>query len=256
MSAKSHHFNPVVYLREFASNKKKELWEYDLTTGAVKKSTPQDCGCKDYYHSFIRKDGTRDDGSLEKAFRSIENRLPKLFEAVRNKQSISVQIKANLIIFAALLRSRNPKTLHVLQNLNPTVNRDQVLLSALSALCGGDLQQLFGRMEWVFLCAPASKYFFTSDDPVCCWPSDECDPLGAIGPADKHVEITFPLTRRICAFAHWKSSFTQSYIILSSVEVDAVNHRTIENGCRFIYAPTNDSDILSGVKEMAHYRWT
>ena len=39
MAAKSHHFNPVVYLREFASNKKKELWEYDLTNGAVKKST-------------------------------------------------------------------------------------------------------------------------------------------------------------------------------------------------------------------------
>ena len=205
MAAKSHHFNPVVYLREFASNKKKELWEYDLTNGAVKKSTPQDCGCEDYYHSFMRKDGVRDYESLEKSFRSVENRLPQLFKTLRNKQEISVEIKANLVIFAALLRSRNPKTLHVLQELCPQENRDHVVRKALFVLSKGDLQQLMGRMKWVFLCAPEGKHFFTSDDPVCCWPPDESEPLGTVGPASECVEITFPLTRKICAFASWES---------------------------------------------------
>lgn len=270
MASISHHYNPVVYLREFASNKKKVLWEYDLMNGSAKESTPQECGCEDYYHSLHSANGVRDDNSLEKSFRSIENRLPKLFQAVRNIRSegqIAVPIRANMLMFAALLCSRSPKTLHRLQNfvvrqaslnlnVNLTTTREQTLKESLSALGRGDLQQLLGRMKWVFMRAPEGKHFFTSDDPVCCWPPLNSEPLGAFVSANEHAEITFPLTRRICAFGNWKASFVQEAIPLSGDDVDVINSRTLQNGYRFVYGPSNDSRILNLVENIAQLRKT
>jgi len=74
---KSHHYNPQVYLKQFVDpHRKKELWEYDLRTGAVKLSSPKKSGCEDYYHSIVGKDGARDDKAVEESFSVIENRLP------------------------------------------------------------------------------------------------------------------------------------------------------------------------------------
>src|SRR6266498_2061015 len=117
MAARSHHYNPQVYLRQFTNPaRKKELWEYDLTQGTAKKSTPKLCGCEDYYHSFQRKDGVRDDDSIEMSLGRIENRLPKLFEAVRNKQPLPMGLWCRLFAFAALQRARSPVAIHSLQN--------------------------------------------------------------------------------------------------------------------------------------------
>lgn len=117
MAARSHHYNPQVYLRQFTNPARKdELWEFHLTEGTAKKSTPKLCGCEDYYHSFERKDGVRDDDSIEKTLGKIENHLPKLFEAVRNRQPFPERLLGQLFIFAALQRARSPVTIHSLQN--------------------------------------------------------------------------------------------------------------------------------------------
>lgn len=295
MSAIKHHYNPQVYLRRFTNSKaKNQLWEYDLINGTVKESTPKKSGCEDYYHSFLRADGIRDDDSIEKDFRKIENRLPDFFEAIRNKQPMPVHLWADLFVFAALLRARCPKQLHSLQNtwskaltqvfglwkqtpefdekvrqdgfdpdkirkLNNsiTANKDMILLGTLSSFSKGNLAKLFARMKWGFFCAPTDKCFFTSDDPVCCWAQpDSRGPFGAVGPANKHVEITFPLTQRICAFGNWKSCLQNLYNPLAADAVDAINYRTIQNGYRFIYGPTNDAHIASIVEEFVNFKQT
>ena len=162
---------------------------------------------------------------------------------------MSIQVKANLIMFIALLYWRSPKSLQVFKNLNPTKNRDQVLFKTLTGLCNGDLQQLFGRMQWLLLCAPADKHFLTSDDPACCWQSDKNELTGFDGLENKNTEITFPLSRKVCAFANWKSPNGKHSIPILSDEVDAINSRTIHNAYRFVYGPINDTGILSLIKQ-------
>jgi hypothetical protein len=291
MPPKSHHYNPQVYLRQFVNPaSKKELWEYDLRTGLASKSSPKDSGCEDYYHSLELADGGRDDESIEQSFQRIENQLPRLFESIRNKQLISERSWVTLFLFAALQRGRSPKAVHSFQKsvtevqkmwfemwkrspdfddtmkkhgLNPeeirstdfdiTASRSHVLLSLLLGVLGnGKLAGLLNKMKWAFLVAPPERYFFTSDDPFCCWaPPEKRGPLGAVGPASAHVEITFPLSRRICAFAHWESVPPTLYYNLPAERVDTINSRTIENSWRFVYGPTKDAQILSIVEEFA-----
>jgi hypothetical protein len=288
MSAVNHHYNPQVYLKRFTNPKvKNELWEYDLMNGTVKKSTPKKSGFEKHFHSFLREDGVRDDDSIEKCFQKIENRLPELFEAIRNKQPITIQLWADLFVFAALLRARCPKQLHSLQEswskvltqvfelwkqtpefdekvrqdgfdpdkiqklqVNMTADKDMILHGMLSSFGKGNLAKVFARMKWGFFCAPADKHFYSSDDPVCCWAKpDYRGPFGAVGPANEHIEITFPLTQKICAFGNWKSCPQDLYCTLPANAVDAINHRTVQNGYRFIYGPMNDSAILNFIKE-------
>jgi Protein of unknown function (DUF4238) len=293
VSAISHHFNPQVYLRQFTSPKaKNELWEYDLVTGLAKKSAPKDCGCEDFYHSFTREGGERDNDTIEKSFSSVENNLPGLFKTIRNRKPFSVELEAVFFLLAAIQRARSPRMIYSLQKglkklyegtwemLKHTPNFDRAMtarrlepdkvremefditpnrdISLLKLLDRSDkFARCLARMNWEFLCAPPDRYFFTSDDPVCCWALRENGrPFGAIGPVDADVEITFPLSRRICALGSWKEpSFPlQNYRLLSVSDVDVINSRTVHNGWHFIYGPTMDTVIIKSVEETAKSR--
>jgi hypothetical protein len=287
MSPKSHHFNPQVYLRQFTNPKaKNELWQYDLSDGSVTESTPKKSGCEDFYHSILRKDGIRDDETVEQAFKHLENRLPKFFETIRNKQPMSDHLWGVLFVFASLQRTRNPKAVFSFQKglskaytqlfklwkhspefdkvvsehgLNPDVSRKadieleadrgHVLLVNLKSI--RVLSHLFARMKWAFLCAPHDRYFFTSDDPVCCYVRPgERGPFNSVGPAHQRVEITFPLSRRICAVGCWKSCPPLLYNPLTTDKMDVINFRTVQNSFRFVYGPTNDRHISNLVEEI------
>ena len=276
-------------MRQFVNPaSKKELWEYNLNAGTVKKSTPKESGCEDYYHSFETKDGVRDDATIEQTFNQIENRLPKLFEIVRNKNPVSTDAWATLFSFAALQRARSPKALYSFQKglsemykrtyqiwkcspdfaetvrkhgMNPdevraanfevTADRGHTLLMLLSSFDKGNLARLLARMKWAFLIAPPDKYFFTSDDPVCCWARpDKRGLFGAVGPANDFVEITIPLSRRVCAFGSWEKAPPKLYHLMPSEMIDDINFRTVVNGWRFIYGPREDNQILKMVGEV------
>jgi hypothetical protein len=290
---RSHHYNPRVYLRQFVNPaSRKELWEYDLGQGTVKQSAPKKSGCEDYYHSFELPGGVRDDESIERSCSDIENRLPKLVEVVRNNQPVSEFVWGTLFSFADLQRARCPKALHSIQKFLSDVktrvfelwqhshdfdeamakigkNPDEVrsdhfdiaadhghtVLLTLSAFDSGNLASLFGRMKWAFLVAPPDRSFSTSDAPVCCWaPPDNRGAFGAVGPSNADVEITFPLSRRVCGFGNWGGTPLQLYHDLPADNTDVVNYRTVRNGWKFIYGPINDARILRLVAEVADFR--
>jgi Protein of unknown function (DUF4238) len=279
MTPVSHHYNPQVYLRQFVNPaSKRELWEFDMQSGQARKSTPKDSGCEDFYHSVTRPDGSRDDESLEKAFHPIENNLPKLFKAIRNGTPLSLNEYETFIHFAALQRARCPRVRNLMQETLGEVyeyvcgasesktsansgsakkhgfdiqaRKEFTLLSMLTAFSEGDMPNLLRKIEWTFLRAPAGNYFFTSDDPFCCWPPPGTSTLyRGIGPSDKDVEITFPLSRRICAVGVWKPFCPKEYLPITAKQVDAINHRTVPNSWHFVYGPTRDEQILKLVEQ-------
>ncbi len=294
MTPKSHHYNPQVYLRQFVNPaRSKELWEFDVSSGSAKPSSPKQSGCEDYYHSFHKEGGVQDDSTVEQSFAVLENRLPELFEFVRNKRRPSVRVWETFFEFAALQRARSPIALHSIQKstselysrmfdimkttpqfaedmkakgLDPeavrntefkiTANREHLLLSALTVYGSGNLTRLFSRMKWIFIVAPAGQYFWTSDDPVCCWADRDTSSAfhSMVGPANSDAEVTFPLSRRICAFAKWTEPSADLYNLASADQVKAINHRTVNNGWRYVYGPVNDGLIRGWVEKIAENR--
>ncbi|MDR3458080.1 MAG: DUF4238 domain-containing protein [Verrucomicrobiae bacterium] len=294
MTPKSHHYNPKVYLRQFVSPAaKNELWEFDLREGTARLASPKACGCEDYYHSFDTAEGVRDDDSVEKSFVNIENNLPKLFKLIRRQLPIPNDSWGILFLFAALQRARCPRALNSMQSglsqmyaytfdimkqtsafaadiekmgldleavrktkFDITADRGVTMLMLLSVFADGKLASLFARMQWSFLVAPPGLYFWTSDDPVCCWADREPDNIFStmVGPANADVEITFPLSKRVCAFAAWKSPAKQLYSIATAEQVKVINDRNIYNGWRFAYGPTNAAEICTLVQNIAKRR--
>lgn len=280
MTAKSHHYNPQVYLRQFTNPaSKRELWEYSLANGAVTKSKPKDCGCEDYYNSVALKGSASDDETIEKAFHPLENALPRLFEATRHRQPMTSQLWNLFYSFVAVQEVRGPSTVGSVDQflsqvhqmsfemlfkgslkfqkslgelgLDPLeapndfelkASKGSALLHSLNA--ADDVAKILGRMKWSFLHAPLGEFFFTSDRPMCRWIPPDKQNIYSGGLADQDVEITFPLSRRICACGHWTmSQLKPNHDVLPEV-VDTVNRRTVWNAHCFVYGPTKDSKII------------
>ena len=289
-AAISHHYNPQVYLRQFTSSKaKNELWEYNLTEGTVEKSTPQHCGCEDYYNSVALEGGGRDDETIEEAFHPLENNLPKLFEAIRNQKPMTDKLWNLFFAFAAIQEVRCPSTVHSIdnflgevyqagfemmckasvglkkklaeQNVNPLdalaefemkPSQGSSLLLSLEGI--KTTVNILTQIKWGFVCAPNGKFFFTSDRPVCHWVSPDKRTIYNGGPTDRDAEITFPLSRRICACGHWTKSWPKTYNEISADVVDTINRRTVRNARNFVYGPTMDTQILGLVQGKAKVR--
>ena len=287
---KSQHYNPVVYLREFASNKKKELWEFDLTQSTAKQSTPKDCGCEDFYHSVALENGERDHVTIEKAFGPFESRLPELFKAIRNPtKPLCHEFWRVFFTFTAIQYSRSPKNVRKAHDFLSEIHQTgfEILcahstdlkkrlteqgVDPLKAQVEFEMQasqgsallpllqtvecvtNVFANMKWSFLYAPTSSFFVTSDKPVCCWlPADRRSIFG-VALTDPDVEITFPLSRKVCAFGCRESPYPQPYHSASGEIVDSFNVSTAMNGWRFVYGPSNDLKIVNAVQEVAKSR--
>jgi hypothetical protein len=285
MNAKSQHFNPQCYLRGF--QQRKCLWEYDLTEGTITESTAKKSGCEDYYHAVDLEDGSRDDQTLERVFHSLENELPKLFEAVRWGRPLSAEVWSIFFAFIAVQDARSPKRVQRLneflgsvyqsiypiicnsapvktdlaaQGVDPTPildkfelrpGRGAALLSSLSEIDFAD--SLFAKMKWNFLKAPVNKFFITGDAPVSLWfPRKQS--LFPPALADRDIEVTFPLSRSICAFGCWGPSFPNLYHVVPKDVVDAVNGNTLMSAARFVYGPVHDTALLETVISLSRVR--
>ncbi|MGA3284834.1 MAG: DUF4238 domain-containing protein [Verrucomicrobiota bacterium] len=276
---KSQHYNSQVYLRQFTNPKaKNELWEYNLTNAAVKKSSPQDCGCEDYFNSVELQGGGHDDETIEKAFFPLENDLQKLFKTVRNPQKhpMNEKLWGLLYAFAAIQYARSPATVCRIEN-----SLDEIFQAGFEMLCKAKLGiesskvsdnlgmqtgqgfalvlslqtvkqivNIFRNMKWIFLCAPPGKYFLTSDKAVCDWVSPEKRGIYSGGLNNHKMKITFPLTRGICAFGHWNTSSRPLFNPMPAADVDLINYRTIRNGKQFVYGPLMDSKVKTVIEEI------
>ncbi len=282
-TAISHHFNPQVYLRKFTKIWD-ELWQYNLASGTIEKSTPQNCGCEDYYNSVALKEGGRDDETLETAFHPLENELPKLFKAIRNKEEMTNNLWNLFFDFAAIQDARSPARVGAIDDFLSQIH--QVILEIgcknspkfqkafaslgvdpakvpnyveMKASKGSALlhslqpislaSEIFGGMNWNFIHAPAGKFFFTSDNPICRWNPLERRNIRGEELTDQEIGITFPLSRKVCACVDLKNKWTETHNEISAEVVDTINHHTVRNARHFIYGPTMDAQIAGLVQE-------
>ncbi|MGO8702084.1 MAG: DUF4238 domain-containing protein [Limisphaerales bacterium] len=285
MNAKSQHFNPQCYLRGF--QQKKRLWQYDLAKGTVTESTAKKSGCEEYYHAVDLEDGSRDDQTLEKVFHSLENELPKLFEAIRWGRPLSPEVWSIFFAFITVQDARSPKRVQrlndflgsVCQSVYPVIRASKRMRAALAAegidpaqvLDNYELrpsrgtalltslseidfaESLFAQMKWNFLKAPVNKFFITGDAPVSLWSPAKRSPFPP-ALADRDIEVTFPLSRSVCAFGCWGPPFPDLYPAVPEDVVDAINGNALMSAARFVYGPVHDSRLLETVMALSRAR--
>lgn len=289
---KSHHYNPKVYLKGFRYPASKNLiWEYSLTDGTVRKSTPKDSGCEDFYHSIVGPDGTKDHEIIEKSFAPLENSLDSLFEAIRQQNPLSEHLKRILISLMALQELRSPKSLDRFNNFQSEVlesafeiykhtqsfekivvagglcpdmvrklnfqvkaPKDESLLLLLATW--PDLEHMLSQLNWTVFIAPPNKHFFTSDNPVSKWaPREKRGRFNSVGLANQDVEVVFPISRRACAFGCWRDApESELYRDIPPEGVDYFNNRTIWNGWRYAYGPEDLPSIRETVKGLMQWK--
>jgi hypothetical protein len=287
MEPKSHHYCPQVYLRAFTSPRfGRVLYQYNVRSGVMEESSPKKSGCADYYHSVTRQDGSRDDSTIEASFASLENKLPDVLQKVRNQLPLSPENWATLFGFITLQRARNPRSVQRCQDFMSkvltftykiakpeldrkmkakgldalceheyqiTANRDVVLLTSLSVAREGSMLRILPQMHWRFLVASGEAGFVTCDDAVSFRaPDDSRGPINTVGLENSLIELTFPVSRRVCAFASWETPrFPDLYTTVPAEAVSELNRRTVANAWNFVYGPKDDDEIRKLVEERA-----
>src|SRR5258708_35557977 len=98
---------------------------------------------------------------------------------------------------------------------------------------------LFSQMGWVFLKAPPNEHFITGDNPVSHCAPGRPKSIFPVGLADKDVEITFPLSRTVCAVGAYRTA-SKPYDKATAKTVEIANVRTAMAAHRYLYAAKND----------------
>lgn len=269
----SHHFLPQMYLRRFTHRQSKDvLWEYDKTTGLARPSSPKRSGCEDHYHTVKMPDGTIDTDSIEAALARIENDMALVYESLRNHRPLTETEWKAFYVFAGLMLVRVPRFVSTVDDVISNVvgagfemlqqspqfvkackeqgvpaeilpyfkaqaNRDYSLSLCLDSM---DLPvELFSQMGWAFLKAPANETFLTGDNPVTYRIPGRAKSFYGVGLGDQDVEVTFPLSRNLCAVGAWKEP-AKAYVEVTAKEVRIANACTARAAKRYLYCARND----------------
>lgn len=286
---KNHHYIPQIYLRRFTDPKRyRDLWQFSLDDGTVLLSTPKKSGCRDYYHSLQTNDG-RDDESIERSFHLNENRLPLLFKSVHKRQNPGEDGWWTLFWMVALHMVRVPKfqdafgkaASQVYQHvysiyshspefyrlcertgMSPEAARDMRITAAPDTMLCISLDSYknlithLNRMSWSFLYSPPGTHFFTSDAPVVLWVPPDRRKYGSIGLLTPECELFFPLGRSVCAVANHQPRSLEPYRDVTEDELAQINQRILFEGYKYIYGPTDSSEIRDRVNVIAKSRST
>lgn len=281
MAYVSQHYVSRFYLVKFAS--KTVLWEFDKTTGASKASTAEECGCEDHYHAVEKPDGTVDTETIEKDMEArFERGMVGLYPLLRNRKPFTGEQWEAFHKFAASMFVRVPRFVGTIRDfltgvlgrayevasqqpefiekcVNDGVPIEAIKSSSVTATRGYALTtsleavstplHAFSNMSWCFYEAPPKMFFVTGDNPVFyCVPNR----TGLYPPAlyDRDVEVTFPLSKSICAVGTWGDEFNckGQYIPVKEEVVHEINRRTIRAARHFVYGPENTEKILAMMK--------
>jgi hypothetical protein len=244
---------------------------YDKKDYQITASTPKGCGCQDLYHAFTKKDGTLDTDTVEAELNRIETKIDKVYQALRTERPLTIEEWAILLLFTGLMYVRVPRYVstferflsdiaehcfevsngspQVLKQLEDggfpvkvtekgwTADRGHTVIMSLDQMDG--LTDMLSKMNWQFLKAPNDCHFITGDNPVSYLvPGRKRGPF-PVALADEMVEVTFPLSKSICALGVWRSVETL-YKVVEPKIVQVVNGRVAMSSNRYLYGPRNN----------------
>ncbi|HZL31587.1 MAG TPA: DUF4238 domain-containing protein [Pseudolabrys sp.] len=105
---KSHHYSPVLHLRNFVGNAPAgHIWTYDKQSGNSRSSIPEETGFETHFYSVEKDDGTKDT-TIEKFLSDVESKAAPVYRGLLEGKLPEGQPKADFANFLAAMYSRTP----------------------------------------------------------------------------------------------------------------------------------------------------
>jgi Protein of unknown function (DUF4238) len=99
------------------------------------------------------------------------------------------------------------------------------------------------EMEWWLCDAPPGKFLITSDTPLCAYvPTSETKGIFGSGLGLKNVELSFPISPRVCLLLHRHGGGERRGRFTSNI-VRCMNARMVTTAERFVFSPQQSSRV-------------
>lgn len=247
------HYIPQCYLREFVDrktpkNQEPYVWVFDKGKRKGRKRAPSNLFIETDLYTLKLKTGgknyiieetlSRLEGKYAEIFREkIKNHIPisdkehiyfcafigvMLQRTLRHRDSLN-DFFDKIIAHAGVLEKENNLEPDESKRLNKSKEEthSRSLIQTLP-----DITELLMRMSVAFLCAPNGVDFLTSDDPCNLFNSDlQWQKFYGPGLAQKNVQVTLPLSPKICLCLSWTN--LKGYIQLDKNRAEEVNRMIV-----------------------------
>src|SRR5450756_256002 len=105
---KSHHYSPVLHLRNFVGNAPAgHVWNYDKQGVKPRSSIPEETGFETHFYSVEKDDGTKDI-TIEKFLADVESKAAPVYRDLLKGKLPEAQPKADFANFLAAMFARTP----------------------------------------------------------------------------------------------------------------------------------------------------
>jgi hypothetical protein len=274
------HWIPQFYQRRFVADGSGLIWAYGLDCESRHEAIRKTAMAIDFY--AFTKNEMRDNRSVENALQKIDHMGARLIRKIDRREQLTDKERYNLSAFISVMWRRTAKHKEEAERRAAGMMPDffeqhdeKWLISQLEKRAvapGGDLvlfeeqltklakikseymarvpDFLFARnvvrtsvfervlylMDWGIFRASENQEFITSDNPV----------VFGKGRGLKHEDavIFFPLSRKLCLQAMWKSNYRGSYVQPSNSEIGLINRYIAQNASQEVYA-SYKSRVLS-----------
>lgn len=256
MEKRNQHYIPQFYLNYFTDldvppMHNPYVWMYDRVSEAIKNKSPKNIAYEKGYNDIINEEG-KIDATLEDQFQKIETETAKVFRKLIKFEYISKNDRLQMCKFVLSMRTRIPyyKDMYVdiVQNGDQTaIPLDVVDVTKLPSqfpmnsviFAANNVSHLLLRMDWSLLIAPNEINFITSDNPVVVKDPEDLSYRSCGFSSSPNVQVTFPLTPKICLFGSW-GRYRRLIEYIDTKEVKEINFETFKYSYQYLYSSTRD----------------
>lgn len=264
------HWVPEFYQRRFISDGSGLIWVYGLDCEPRQKTVRKTGMAIDFY--AFTKNETRDNQSVETVLQKIDHMGARLIRKIDRREQLTDKERFNLSEFVSVMWRRTAKhkeeaerraaammpdffEQHDEKWLTARLQERQVSINGVhfeehlaklqrikseyfakvpdflfpsNVVRESIFERVLYLMDWGFFVSSETQPFITCDNPV----------VFSKGRGLKHDDavIFFPLSRRLCLQAMWKSDFKGAYIQPSNSEIGLINRYIAQNAGQEVYA--------------------
>ncbi|EGD49585.1 hypothetical protein Cpap_4023 [Ruminiclostridium papyrosolvens DSM 2782] len=257
MEKRNHHYVPQFYLNYFTDPSTPSIyspyvWVYDKADESIKNKAPKNIAYEKGYNDIEDSEGNISSIVEDQFEKEIETPVSRVFRKLVKLNYISRSERLMLCKFVFSMVERVPKfskTFKVLiesgrikelsikgidyDNLSSKVMMDSVVRVTHVA------SHLLLRMSWSLLIAQEGTSFITSDNPVVIKDPDNLNMELCGFASSPQVEVTFPLTQKICLFGSW-GRYRRIIEQVNADEVKEINFETFKYSHKYLFSSSKN----------------
>jgi len=226
-------------------------WVYGRANESIKNKAPKNIAFEKGFNDLVDVKGNLS-SAIEDQFQQIETETAKVYRKLIKLEYISKSDRMQLCKFVLSMRTRIPKYKDMYTDIvrkgdQSVIPIDIVDVTKLpsqfpmnSVIFITDTASHFLlRMDWSLLIAPKEISFITSDNPVVVKDPENLNYRFCGFSSSPSVQVTFPLTQKICLFGSW-GRYRRLVEDISIQEVKEINFETFKYSYNYLFSSSHD----------------